>query len=397
MDGDMVLAARVCGRSSGEGELVITALVGGQFGSEGKGLIAGHIGHKYKHHVRVGAANAGHTVYTWPTTESQPDAGYDAWDGPEKHVLQQIPCGAYVRPDACLYIGPGALISPGIFLAELDQLAKWRTARGLDKPTVFVDRRAHVIQEHHIMREQESGLDERIGSTSTIAKEGIGVAQAARVMREDSCILAGEDSTLYTDPRVSICSVPFALSPRVRTKDGDHDVLLEGTQGYGLSLTTGDFPYVTSRNTTAAGLAADVGIPPNHIDHVVAVFRTYPIRVAGNSGPFHYGSEEISWDGLGVDPDSERTTVTKKIRRVATFSYEQAWEACLVNGVTAIALTFADYVDPRIGDVDGLMYKKQLKSEYPDVFDIVRELERTTEVPVIYIGTGPHSVIEYAH
>ena len=54
---------------------MITALVGGQYGSEGKGLIAGEIGKESDIHVRVGAANAGHTVYV---------------DG-SPFVLQQIP------------------------------------------------------------------------------------------------------------------------------------------------------------------------------------------------------------------------------------------------------------------------------------------------------------------
>lgn len=385
---------------------MITALVGGQYGSEGKGLIAGHIGHQYKHHVRVGAANAGHTVYTWHhiTQQAVVASRLRHWSAepgdnelkPEKHVLQQIPCGAYVRPDANLYVGPGALISPEIFLAELDTYAAWRSSRGLDPPSVYVDRRAHVIQDVHILAEAMSGLKERIGSTSATANEGIGSAQAARVMREESCVMAGDYPPLFTDSRIRVCSVPFALSPRSRQKDGDHNVLLEGTQGYGLSLTTGEFPYVTSRNTTAAGLAADSGIPATHIDHVVAVFRTYPIRVAGPSGPFHYGSEEIGWEELNVDPDTERTTVTKKVRRVATFSYEQAWEACMVNGATAIALTFCDYLVPELKGIHGPMYKQDLRA-LPELFSMVEEIERVTDTPVIYLGTGPHSVIEYLH
>ena len=73
-----------------------TALVGGQFGSEGKGLIAGHIAKQYPAHVRVGAANAGHTVYTGANLDRGPVVTKIA----EKHVMQQVPCAAYANPKA---------------------------------------------------------------------------------------------------------------------------------------------------------------------------------------------------------------------------------------------------------------------------------------------------------
>jgi adenylosuccinate synthase len=356
---------------------MITALVGGQYGSEGKGLIAGFIGEHYRYHVRVGAANAGHTLYTFD----------GEW---EKHVVQQIPCGAYARPvDVKLYIGPGALISPGILLAELDTLVRWRRARGLEPQEVYVDMRAHVIHQDHIKREARTDLAERIGSTSTIAREGIGIAQADRVMRSEACILARDFE--WNDPRVRLVNVPFALATRDK-KAKDYHVLLEGTQGYSLSNVLGDFPYVTSRNTTSAALAADAGVPPNHVDKVIVVVRTFPIRVAGPSGDFYPGSEEIEWEQIGVDPDSERTTVTKKVRRVATFSYEQVWEACKVNGATDIALTFADYVDPMIAFETGLQDRVWLQA-YPQVERMVDQLEYDTGVSVTMLGTGPTSVV----
>lgn len=208
----------------------VCALVGAQFGSEGKGLILSKIAKDYQHHVRVGAANAGHTLY-------------DA-DG-EKHVMQQLPCAAYANPDANLYIGPGALISQNILMKEIDLLRRWRRDKGLEPKSIYIDYRAHVIQDVHILTEQATKLAHRIGSTSTIAREGVGAAQASRVMRSESCVMAG-DAVWAPDDSVVLVDVPRMLS-----KVGS--ILLEGTQGTGLSLTTGFFPYVTSRNTTAAG------------------------------------------------------------------------------------------------------------------------------------------------
>jgi adenylosuccinate synthase len=358
----------------------VCALVGGQFGSEGKGLIAGHIAKNYTHHVRVGAANAGHTVYTM--RDHDDGAGAVITNIPEKHVMQQIPCAAYANPSAHLYIGPGAQISPDIFRAELYRLDAWREGRGLKRRRVVVDPRAHVITLEHIEREQRSGLAERIGSTSTIAKEGIGAAQAARVMREDGCVMAEDWFDVDRNDLVQIEPVP----PLINVYPS---VLLEGTQGTGLSLTTGPFPYTTSRNTTAAGLCADAGMAPNRLTRVILVCRSYPIRVAGNSGPFYEGSQEIAWSDIGVDPENERTTVTKLVRRVATFSVEQVAEAAMVNGATEIALTFADYLDPEIAGQSG----ERVEAPQGKVHSLVREIEEATGLVVRYIGTGPHSVL----
>ena len=78
-------------------------------------------------------------------------------------------------------------------------------------------------------------------------------------------------------------------------------VLLEGTQGTGLSIYHGYYPHVTSRDTTVAGCLAEAGISPSRVRKVVMVCRTYPIRVqspeaAGRtSGPM---SQEITLEEI---------------------------------------------------------------------------------------------------
>lgn len=382
------------------------AVVGGQFGSEGKGNVVAHIANQYDVHARVGAANAGHTIYV-PKERidchcdavgiNQETEGCVHWTGIkcslegswEKHVMQQIPCAAYANPHAIVCIGPGALISPEIFGNELRFLRNWRRERGLPDKPVHVDYRAHVIHGEQIEEEARSGLGDRIGSTSTRAREGVGVAQADRVMREQRCRLAAVELSLASFPEwdlVRICDVPKMIH-NARHGQG---VLLEGTQGTGLSITTGYFPYVTSRNTTSAGLAADVGVAPNSLDRVILVCRTYPIRVAGNSGPFALPSRELRWSEIGIDPETERTTVTKLLRRVATFSMPQIVEACRLNGATEIALMFADYIDPAIA---GATYGDDLNLiDYPKVEEMVRSIEQDCGVPVSMLGTGPRTI-----
>ena len=42
-------------------------------------------------------------------------------------------------------------------------------------------------------------------------------------------------------------------------------ILFEGAQGFELDVDWGDYPYVTSSNTTAAGACTGLGIAPNKI------------------------------------------------------------------------------------------------------------------------------------
>lgn len=305
----------------------------------------------------------------------------------EKHVMRQIPCAAYANPDAALYVGPGALISPELFEEELRALARWRSAGGLPPRPVVVDPRAQLITEDFIERERNTELATRIGSTSAIAGEGIGAAQAARVMREPGCLPVSESP--YTRPgwrdRIVVAEIDRVLNqPAIR--DG---VLLEGTQGTGLSLTTGCFPYVTSRNTTTAGLCADAAFAPANVGRVILVVRTHPIRVAGSSGPFHRDSEEISWERIGIDPRRERTTVTGRVRRVATFSHDQVAASVDVNGATEIALMFADHLDPSVFGMNAIHW-----DEHPLLSRFIDEIEARCGIPVSMCGTGPHTMID---
>ena len=87
-------------------------------------------------------------------------------------------------------------------------------------------------------------------------------------------------------------------------------ILLEGTQGTQLSLHHGTYPYVTSRETTASGCAAEAGIAPNRIRKVLMVCRTYPIRVQGNSGPMQ---QEIDWETVSERSGASFARVTAGI------------------------------------------------------------------------------------
>jgi len=79
------------------------------------------------------------------------------------------------------------------------------------------------------------------------------------------------------------------------------------------------------------------------------VLRTYPIRIAGNSGGLPC---EISWEALQARHGShipvEQTTVTKKVRRVGEFDYDLAREALWRIRPSRVVVTFVDYLFPDI-------------------------------------------------
>jgi len=342
----------------------ITVILGMQDGSEGKGTITSYLAPGCSMGVRTGAANAGHTIY---------------YDG-EKIIMRQIP-SVWVNPHAKLVIGVGAIISQNILQSEILKISYYSKIRN----RLYIDYRAHVITEEQILAEQKTDLAQRIGSTSAISGEGIGIATADKVLRKESCVQVKDVEWL----KPYVCDTVDLINKYL---DEEHLVILEGTQGFGLDLEQGYFPYVTSRNTSAAALAASIGVSPHHFDfQVIGVTRTFPIRVAGNSGPFGEDSEELTWEEVGrrtgaKEPIIEKTSVTNKVRRVATFSEKDFLKACQVNRPTEIALTFADYLD-------WCCHEKEKISKKIEMF--MDKLEALSGAPVTLVKTGPETIIDF--
>jgi hypothetical protein len=64
--------------------------------------------------------------------------------------------------------------------------------------------------------------------------------------------------------------------------------------------------------------------------------------VIGDSGPCYQDQHETTFEALGVEP--ELTTVTKRVRRIFTWSKNQYQLACSINRPTCTMLTFCDYI-----------------------------------------------------
>ena len=139
--------------------------------------------------------------------------------------------------------------------------------------------------------------------------------------------------------------MPTPVLWQYRMQDRDAVIFVETAQGFSLGINSGFYPYTTSRECTVGQALADARIPPRFLRRVAMTVRTFPIRVgntAGSSGPCYHDQEETSWEELGQTP--ELTTVTKRVRRVFTFSWEQYRQACRVNQPDLVFANFLNYL-----------------------------------------------------
>ena len=339
-------------------------IVGGQYGSEGKGQIAAYLAGDYDLLVRVGGPNAGHKVF----------------ERPVPYTHHQLPSGTRRTARPRLLIGAGAVLNVDTLLREIAEC-------NVDANRLKIDRGAMVIKEEDI--ETESDLVKGIGSTG----QGVGAATSRRIMQRNQGTKLAEDVP-ELDP--FMCN---ALEVLQDTFAANGRVCLEGTQGTGLSLYHGSYPYVTSRDTTVSGCLAEAGIPPGKVRRVVMVCRTYPIRVespdGSTSGPM---SQEISLEAIskrsGISLEelerTERTSTTDRERRIGEFDWGLLRKASLLNRPTDIALTFSDYLTIKNRDA------KRFEQLHSETINFIQEIERVSGARVSLIATGfnPRSIID---
>ncbi len=332
-----------------------TIVVGGFWGDEGKGKIISYIAYKDKPKIiaRGGVGpNAGHTVEL----------------GGKKFGVRMLPSG-FVYRDARLLIGAGVLVDPRVFLNELEVLDRDFNV----KNRVGIDYRCAIIEEKHVMEDKgDDHLRKKIGTTGT----GCGPANVDRVRRK------AKQAKDISELKDFLADVPLEINSAL---DEDNFVLIEGTQGFGLSLYYGTYPYVTSKDTTASSIAADVGIGPTRIDDVVIVFKSFPTRVG--SGPFPTEIPQEEAEKMGI---VEYGTVTGRRRRIGLWDGKMARYAAMINGATQVAITGIDKLDRECYGVT------EWEKLTPKAKEFIERVEDDVKVPVTLISTGPemHQIID---
>lgn len=350
----------------------VHVVVGGQFGSEGKGHFVAQLTQKIVRDtaidpmvIRTGGPNAGHTVI--------------GMDG-QNWKLRQIPTAAVANYESPIGIAAGSEIDSEVLNQEIYLL---ETAGIPILERLTVDGQATLVESYHGERERsqmvqtdkignvldsQASLVERVGSTG----KGIGAARADRIMREAG-LYGGQGDVART---------------AANWLYNDRPVILEATQGYGLGLHAGYYPKCTSRDIRAIDVLAEAGISPwqHGVDKVIVwvIFRPFPIRVAGDSGPL---KGETTWEALDLEP--EYTTVTQKIRRVGKWDPDLAAAALFANGFGP--------KDSPLGEVRPiLMFADQVDWELEGVTDIEKfnwemfaRYERSIDTTFWGFGTGP--------
>ena len=130
-------------------------------------------------------------------------------------------------------------------------------------------------------------------------------------------------------------------SVSVVNKDLDEgkDVLFEGAQAAMLDINYGTYPYVTSSSPTSAGVCTGAGVAPNKITQVIGVVKAYSTRVG--EGPFV--TELLDETGEHIRTcGGEYGATTGRPRRCGWLDLNVIKHACMLNGLTDIALTKID-------------------------------------------------------
>lgn len=333
------------------------AVVGLQWGDEGKGKIVDLLALEHDVIVRCqGGSNAGHTVVV---------------DG-EKYALHLVPSGI-LTPGKINVVANGVVIDPVMLVAEIDELR----SRGVEVgANLLVSDRAHVVFGYHkaldVAQESKRSGGDKIGTTG----RGIGPAYRDKYARsgfrmgdildrgfmekalsgrleEKNFLLReyfGAEEVSGAELLGEVSAAAERLSAHVtdtaaalrRFAGEGKTILFEGAQGAMLDIDYGTYPYVTSSNTTTAGIPAGTGLPPAAVSRVLGVLKAYTTRVG--AGPFPTELSDATGELLR-EAGGEYGATTGRPRRCGWFDAVVARHSVALNGCTEIALTKLDVLD----------------------------------------------------
>ncbi len=335
-----------------------TAVIGGQYGDEGKGKFVHYLVHEQKISIigrGNGGSNAGHNVY-------DPERGVAL-------ALHLMPSGVFGDGTVNI-VGCGTVIDPNNFVGEMDAVEK--AGVKLTPQNLKLSTRAQVtLQTHRVI----DGATDKVGSTA----QGIGPTYRDKAIRTGlrlelflhdwkekvTKLLEAHNEELvknnYSDLTVDVKNEIEKLEKSVNRikpyitdtvsylyqamKDGQ-DVMLEGAQATMLDINHGTYPYVTSSNTTAGGVALGLGLPATSIKRIIGVFKLPMTRVG--KGPFTTLLDESEADihnklaGIKGTKGSEFGATTGRARSIGWMDLVMAKYTNMINGFTDIGLTKLD-------------------------------------------------------
>ena len=331
-------------------------VIGAQWGDEGKAKITDLLAQDADLIIRYqGGCNAGHTVVAHGKT----------------FKFHLIPSGILYKGKTCL-IGNGTVVLPEYFEQEIEGLKK----ENIDLSGLKVSPLATITMPWHTEVDGYSEDNAQKGKIGT-TKKGIGPTYTDKMARialkiEDlyskealeekfDVILPLKNKQLkelyglktYTKEEVLALCEKYAkiFEPYVcfewqellqNFKKEGKKVLFEGAQGVMLDVDFGTYPFVTSSNAVGGGAATGSGYGLKMIDEVIGVAKAYVTRVG--EGPFVTELTDEIGDTIR-EVGHEFGVTTGRPRRCGWFDAVTMKYACLVGGLTSIALTKIDVFD----------------------------------------------------
>ena len=331
-------------------------VLGTQWGDEGKGKVVDLLTERAKYVVRYqGGHNAGHTLVI----------------NGEKTVLHLIPSGI-LRENVISIIGNGVVLAPDALMKEMTELE----ARGVPvRERLLLSEACPLILPYHVAldnaREKARG-EKAIGTTG----RGIGPAYEDKVARrglrvgdlfnkETFAIKLKEivdyhnfqlvhyykvdavDYQTVLDEVLAIADILTAMVVDVSDlldsarKRGDL-IMFEGAQGTLLDIDHGTYPYVTSSNTTAGGVATGSGLGPRYVDYVLGIVKAYSTRVG--AGPFPTELNDETGEFLRKQ-GNEYGATTGRSRRTGWLDIVAVRRAVQINSLSGFCMTKLDVLD----------------------------------------------------
>ena len=329
-------------------------LVGTHWGDEGKGKIVDVLSECADACIRFqGGHNAGHTLVINGVTT----------------ILHLIPSGI-LRDNCKSIIGNGVVVSLDALNQEIMSLKN--AGIKIDKK-LFISKNCHIILPSHValdVAREQALADRSIGTTG----RGIGPTYEDKVSRRgirledfESNVFESKSSELMsyhnfilenyyqqnkidvektvTDMRTEYEKIKHLVcdtSTLINDLSSKSNCIFEGAQGTMLDVDHGTYPYVTSSNTTLAGLLSGSGFNVNKLDYSLGILKAYTTRVG--HGPFpseldnEIGKNIAKWGG-------EKGATTGRDRRCGWLDSKILKESVQLNRINGLALTKLDVLD----------------------------------------------------
>ena len=209
----------------------VTIVTDLQYGSTGKGLLCGYLARR-------------DPAITAAVTAWAPNAGHTFIDAMGRKFVHRQQANSIASPAVReIILGPGSVIDVVTLAAEIES-CRDLIKRGV---RIYAHANAAVLRDRHVVEEQALL---RIGST----QKGASAAVIDKMRRDVSSAILAETLSIELDEIGVTVLDPERYSHELMQHA---EILVEGHQGFSLSVHHGMWPYTTSRDTSTSAILAE--------------------------------------------------------------------------------------------------------------------------------------------